>query len=1466
MGYYDEVSTQLKAGVGAQVAGIAGNGSANAEAGVSPSVSALDTGMKAAMAMGGLVDGAMEAALLPVLGALGMKGMACLPISKQLDPVIGIDVHLVTIPPSPVVPMPHPYIGLLLRPKDFLAAAICSVIPAPAPPSDDGGDADSAKLAEMGHTVLTMAVGMLGATVKIGGFIPRAVASTPTLSVPHFPMGAGWAAPSLAIPKNNGHAFMGSLVVVADGMPLSGGGAHLHLDCCDIGIPSVHGVIGLFLPTGVINPIPWNRPILTNPVPTPVNPVTALSSLLKGAFGRFYKKKTRKLSDKLHSKVDDRIKSASLKKMLHKAICTVTGHPVDVASGTFFTDEEDFWLDGPVPLSWERTWYSRSDYRGPLGNGWHHAYDMGVVADPEGGTLTLRMSDGIPVAFPLPGRESPSFILSERKEARLEEDGTYCVWDMAEDLYYRFTREEYDSVHLLESVSDANGLGIRLEYTPRGWLRTITDSAGRRIEVENDHEGRILRITGPSPDGGAGTVPLAEYAYDPDGNMLSETNAVGDTMTYGYAGRLIERETWRNGLTWHFEYDGTATGSRCVHTWGDGGIYDHKLTFLGGVTEVLDSHDRLTVYHHRDGLVWKKEDANGGVYRWRYDDSRQLLEQTDPLGNSTLYSYDRWGNLTGSSDPCGGSVSAVYPGKGVLRNRPVSVTTPDGGTWEFGYDRRGNLTRRVSPSGAETLLEYASGLVCAVTGPYGVRTELEYDRWRNLVSASDSRGNVSRYRYDLLGRCTGVTNPKGAVQRREYDHIGRVVRVLDFDGNDIRLSYDGIDNLTEYRDSLQRVEYGYSGMWKLTRRRDHRGVVCFRYDREERLTQVINERLQTYGFTLDAVGGVIGEKGFDGAVRRYVRDLGGRVVSETMPSGSVREYGYDACSRVTRVSYPLSDDPDQTYAYGLSGRLASATRGDDTVAFTYDRLGLPVTETAGAGTVRRTFDRTGRILSVESSLGGSVRYFRDRFGEVERVTASDGAAPDGLAGEWESELRHDSLGMEVERMLPGGVTRSFAYDDIGRLVDARTRKDSRTRHMRRYRWGLADRLLSVDDSRRGETRYSYTPTGQLDRAEYPGGREEWRKSDSVGNLYPDPEMKVRRYLSGGRLEQDGVWHCEYDADGNLRERYRGTGKWLDGKKEHWRYRWNADGSLRGVTRPDGKEVGFTYDALGRRLSKSFGATVTRWLWNGNVPMHQWRQRREYSVRNSRWAVDPERRDMTVWLFDEDSFMPAAMIRGGKAYSILTDQLGTPTEAYDSEGNEVWSRVLDMDGNVIEETGCRGMIPFLFQGQYYDPETGLAYNRFRYYDPKTGAYISQDPIRLAGGILNLYGYVDDTNVWIDVLGLQGGQTSFIGSALHPGTVTSDNPGGVYTITATGSYQQDKVALYGKANIKESFSSDYVAHHISYDPATNTMKMQLVRQDVHSEVSHIGGAKEYREVHNGEGYGKSEKKTNKSYSKK
>lgn len=60
-------------------------------------------------------------------------------------------------------------------------------------------------------------------------------------------------------------------------------------------------------------------------------------------------------------------------------------------------------------------------------------------------------------------------------------------------------------------------------------------------------------------------------------------------------------------------------------------------------------------------------------------------------------------------------------------------------------------------------------------------------------------------------------------------------------------------------------------------------------------------------------------------------------------------------------------------------------------------------------------------------------------------------------------------------------------------------------------------------------------------------------------------------------------------------------------------------------------------------------------------------------------------DLKTWLFEEESFVPLALIQEGKAYSIVCDQLGTPTEAYDEEGKEVWYRHLDMNGKILEET-------------------------------------------------------------------------------------------------------------------------------------------------------------------------------------
>ena len=195
-------------------------------------------------------------------------------------------------------------------------------------------------------------------------------------------------------------------------------------------------------------------------------------------------------------------------------------------------------------------------------------------------------------------------------------------------------------------------------------------------------------------------------------------------------------------------------------------------------------------------------------------------------------------------------------------------------------------------------------------------------------------------------------------------------------------------------------------------------------------------------------------------------------------------------------------------------------------------------------------------------------------------------------------------------------------------------------------------------------------------------------------------------------------------------------KWWDTKCERRRYEWNQNGTLKAVKLPHRSNwVEFTYDALGPHLSK-LASEYTHWVWNGNVPLHEWNSGREW--KDGGWQH--YELDLRTWVFEEESFVPMALLLNGKAYSIVTDQLGTPTEAYNVEGKEVWHRRLDKNGKILEEVYDRNApysdrirIPFLFQGQYYDHETELAYNRFRYYSPELGSSISEDPIRLLGGI-------------------------------------------------------------------------------------------------------------------------------------
>jgi len=211
--------------------------------------------------------------------------------------------------------------------------------------------------------------------------------------------------------------------------------------------------------------------------------------------------------------------------------------------------------------------------------------------------------------------------------------------------------------------------------------------------------------------------------------------------------------------------------------------------------------------------------------------------------------------------------------------------------------------------------------------------------------------------------------------------------------------------------------------------------------------------------------------------------------------------------------------------------------------------------------------------------------------------------------------------------------------------------------------------------------------------------------------------------------------------------------------------------LRSVTRPDGKTVTFKYDALGRRIEKVFDGRVYRYLWDGDVILHEW----DYAEADRPNTIVTETGEVTLdrsepvenlitWVYDSDSYVPTAKIVGDRHYSIISDYIGRPVQAYDDNGNIVWQADYDIYGNLRNLHGSRQFIPFRQLGQYEDDETRLYYNRFRYYDPRIGNYISQDPIGLMGNNPTLYGYVGDLNNWADVFGLRCKKVKKIGPSI------------------------------------------------------------------------------------------------------
>ena len=118
-----------------------------------------------------------------------------MPAAKHFDPVLGVDIHIVQPPgPVPPLPVPHPFVGIVIDPFDY--------------------------------------VPILGATVMVNG-VPRGQAGTGGKNMPpHIPIGGVFIKPT----GNECEIFMGSSTVLVEDEPFSYTALPV-LSCHDIGMP-----------------------------------------------------------------------------------------------------------------------------------------------------------------------------------------------------------------------------------------------------------------------------------------------------------------------------------------------------------------------------------------------------------------------------------------------------------------------------------------------------------------------------------------------------------------------------------------------------------------------------------------------------------------------------------------------------------------------------------------------------------------------------------------------------------------------------------------------------------------------------------------------------------------------------------------------------------------------------------------------------------------------------------------------------------------------------------------------------------------------------------------------------------------------------------------------------------------------------------------------------------------------------
>lgn len=927
--------------------------------------------------------------------------------------------------------------------------------------------------------------------------------------------------------------------------------------------------------------------------------------------------------------------------------------------------------------------------------------------------------------------------------------------------------QKYTLKHEINYTLVTDPYGTQQQYNKSLLAGTVRVVDHRRAGVvQNNHQydqaGNITRRI----EKGLTTT----YSYDHSRNLeISRTEAVGTAQE-----RTIE-------TAWHTDF------SKPVQI---------KESASGVVVKITDY-----TYDDRSNVISKTitDPVTQQSRTWHYDYNlhSQLTKETNPLGQTTTYTYDpNHGHLLIQTDFTG---AVTTFSQHTLDGLPQVITHPTGMVVRSSYDDAGRIIQQKqesngtqltiqAPSSSSQLSWWQTLLnelfqALGLSAPYPEPKPTNNAAQATIAVTNTIQTAITAYEYDPRGLLISTTLPDGERIEYSYDDAHRLVEIKDQSGN--RTVY----TLNANGDITQTEVYGTSGQLEAKNQQI--------YDNLGRLQATLGNAQQQQNYSYNQKDELINEKNALNAQNSYGYDALGRKITETDSLNGVSRYEYDAFDQLKKVID--ANNGTTTSQYNAFGEKV-AQQSPDTGATSYQYHNGQLLEKVDANQRKHQYqyDAQGRvILQKDQYTDGSDRYEQTSFAygttgnNLGKLTSANNKRA-------ETQLSYNSLGLVAEK--------SVKY-----LATHKTTAPQLKNH---YVYSAGGKLKQIGLASGNIVNYDYNATGQLTGIRF-------NDQSFINNIqYSANGVKAWTYSQAGDTVQ-----MQYDLDGRISKiqmpnvydknySYDAADRILtinDSQQSSFNSAFKHDALNRLIEQNTlNQTLKYSYDKNSNRLSRQTiqGTNITTESYtlapdsNRLTTIQQGTVTKSYQylptgqitadgIRN--YSYDAQGRSETIsqgnqsvfnaydafgqriqkfstvagttiqtlFMYDENGQLLGEYTPEGQVIreyiwlgntlvglkssqypnEILrmhTDHLGTPRAISNNNNEVVWRWEGDQFGDVLPTGNLT--FPIRHAGQYYDAEVNIFYNYFRDYDPVTGRYVESDPIGLDGG-LNTYGYVN-----------------------------------------------------------------------------------------------------------------------------